>query len=1021
VIEPVHACLKGRTRYRVKGLYRSGFLKTYLESELRSEKGVTRADASILTGNILVTYNGGRSPSDIAVLIQGIVAGYTKRSASLSMSGQTSAARQDTESPLPGRGGNGGRKQAAMSKRKLRQLVVRSEGQTLEQWHTKEADVVLDALVASSATGLSDRECKERLKKYGPNVLPEAVSRSSLAILIDQVKSVPVALLTAAAGVSILTGGVVDAIAIMGVVGINAVIGYVTDSQSEKTIHSLKSLVRPSALVRRDKKAREIDAAEIVPGDVLVLRPGQYMAADARLVEAKRLSIDESALTGESVPAEKKIGVLSEGNVPLSDRTNMCYMGTLITGGQGLAVVVATARFTEMGKIQALIGEAEAPKTPMEMQLDQIGTQLVIASSALCGIVFAVGFFRGYGFLMMFKMAISLAVAAIPEGLPTVATTTLALGIREMRGHKVLIRRLDAVETLGSVQIICLDKTGTITLNRMSVVELYIGTERIKVSKETLSIIPERVNPLFRHEASGLMVCSALCNESEVIENGQGYVVKGSPTENALVYMAMGSGLDVLNLKEDFPLVKMIHRSERRNMMMSLHKTAHGKMLVAVKGSPSEILALCARQMTRGDTVPFTDEDRLVTQTENERMAGRALRMLGVAYALVDCDENMVDDEEISANGLIWLGLVGMADPIRKGVKELTAQLHKAGIKTVMITGDQGPTAYAIGKELNLSGEKQLRILDSTSLTGLDPDAMQALCQQSHVFSRVSPGHKLQIVQGLQGAGKVVAMTGDGINDSPALKAANIGVAMGKSGTDVAREVADVVLENDNIETMIVAVSQGRTIYANVRKALHFLLSTNLSEIMVAFAANIAGMGQPLTAMQLLWINLISDIFPGLALSLEKPEDDVLDRPPRDTDEPIVRRSDLKRITGEAGVISIGAMSAYGYGIARYGVGLRASSMAFLSLTFGQLIHALSCRSDQHTIFDSEPLPPNKYLNVALAGSFVLQAMTFVIPGLRSLLGIGPIGLIDSIVVGSTSVAPLLVNEMTKKVQKEKI
>lgn len=1016
MIEPVHACLKGRTRYRVKGLYRSGFLKTCLESQLRSEKGVTRADASILTGNILVTYNGGRSPSDIAGLIQGIVAGYTERSASLSMSGQTSAARHDTESPLP--------KQPAMSKRKLRQLVVRSEVQTLEQWHTKEAGVVLDALTASSTNGLSDSEGKERLKKYGPNVLPEAVSRSSLAILIDQVKSVPVALLTAAAGVSILTGGVVDAIAIMGVVGINAVIGYVTDSQSEKTIHSLKSLVRPGALVRRDKKAREIDAAEIVPGDVLVLRPGQYMAADARLVEAKRLSIDESALTGESVPAEKKIGVLSEENVPLSDRTNMCYMGTLITGGQGLAVVVATARFTEMGKIQALIGEAEAPKTPMEMQLDQIGTQLVIASSALCGIVFAVGFFRGYGFLMMFKMAISLAVAAIPEGLPTVATTTLALGIREMRGHKVLIRRLDAVETLGSVQIICLDKTGTITLNRMSVVELYIGTERIKVSKvskQTLSLVSERVNPLFRHEASGLMVCSALCNESEVIENGQGYVVNGSPTENALVYMAMGSGLDVLNLKEDFPLVKMIHRSERRNMMMSLHKTAHGKMLVAVKGSPSEILALCARQMMRGETVPFTDEDRLVTQTENERMAGRALRMLGVAYVLVDCDENVVDDEEILSNGLIWLGLVGMTDPIRKGVKELTAQLHKAGIKTVMITGDQGPTAYAIGKELNLSGEKQLRILDSTSLTGLDPDAMQALCQQSHVFSRVSPGHKLQIVQGLQGAGKVVAMTGDGINDSPALKAANIGVAMGESGTDVAREVADVVLENDNIETMIVAVSQGRTIYANVRKALHFLLSTNLSEIMVAFAANIAGMGQPLTAMQLLWINLISDIFPGLALSLEKPEDDVLDCPPRDADEPIVTRSDLKRITVEAGVISIGAMSAYGYGIARYGLGLRASSMAFLSLTFGQLIHALSCRSDQHTIFDSEPLPPNKYLNVALAGSFLLQAMTFVIPGLRSLLGIGPIGLIDSLVVGSASVAPLLVNEMTKKVQKEKI
>ena len=1006
MIDPIHTSLKGRTRYRVKGLRRSYPLKTHLESQLRREEGLTRVNASTLTGNLLVTYNSYRSPSDIARLIQRIV---------------SEVARQDIVSPGPKRRVNGREEQPAMSKRKLRRLVVRSEDQSLEQWHTKDADVVLKALATSSTAGLSDREAKERLKKYGPNVLPEAVSRSSLAILIDQVKSVPVALLTAAAGISILTGGVADAIAIMGVVGINAVIGYVTDSQSEKTIHSLKSLVRPSALVRRDKKAREIDAAEIVPGDVLVLRPGQYMAADTRLVEAKRLSIDESALTGESVPAEKKLWVISEENVPLSDRSNMCYMGTLITGGQGLAVVVATARFTEMGKIQALVGEAEAPKTPMEMQLDQIGTQLVIASSALCGIVFAVGFFRGYGFLLMFKMAISLAVAAIPEGLPTVATTTLALGIREMRRHNVLIRRLDAVETLGSVQVICLDKTGTITMNRMSVIELYVGGKLIKVSKEKLPLISGRVDSVFLQETAALTVCSVLCSESEVIENSKGYVVNGSPTENALVYMAMGCGLDVLNLKEDFPLVKMIYRSERRNMMMSLHKTDNGKILVAVKGSPSEILALCARQMRRGETVPFTDEHRLVIQTENERMAGRALRLLGVAYALVDCDENVVDDEEILANGLIWLGLVGMADPIRKGVKELTAQLHKAGIKTVMITGDQGPTAYAIGKELNLSGEEQLRILDSTSLASIDPDAMQALCQQAHVFSRVSPGHKLQIVQGLQGASRVVAMTGDGINDSPALKAADIGVAMGKTGTDVAREVADVVLENDNIETMIVAVSQGRTIYANVRKALHFLLSTNLSEIMVVFAANIGGMGQPLTAMQLLWINLISDIFPGLALSLEKPEDDVLDRPPRDPHEPIVRPSDLKKITREAGVISLGAMGSYGYGIARYGIGLRASSIAFLSLTCGQLLHAISCRSDKHTIFDSEPLPPNKYLNAALGGSFALQAMTFVIPGLRSLLGIGPIGLIDSLVVGSASVVPFLVNEMTKKVQKEKI
>jgi len=1019
VIHSVHTSLKGRTRYRVKGLYRSHRLKSRLESQLGNEEGITRVNASTLTGNLLVFYNFDRSRSDVAGLIQKIVADYSRKATKSRKPEHSPVARQNIVSTGPKRKGNGRHKRPPMTKRKLRLLVVRSEDQSVEPWHVKEADTVLKAFATSSAAGLSGREAGKRLKKYGPNVLPEAVQRSGLSILIDQLRSVPVGMLTAAAGISILTGGVVDAVAIMGVVAINAVIGYVTESQSEKTIHSLKSLVRPSALVIRDEKVTKVGAEDVVPGDVLVLRPGQYVAADARLVEAKRLCIDESALTGESVPAVKKHGVLSEENVPLSDRSNMCYMGTLITGGQGLAIVVATAKFTEMGTIQSLVGEAKTPQTPMERQLDQIGTQLVIVSGVLCGIVFATGLVRGYGVLLMLKTSISLAVAAIPEGLPTVATTTLALGIREMRRHNVLIRRLDAVETLGSVQIICLDKTGTITLNRMSVVELYLGGERIKVSKEKLVSLSGPVSPIFGEELSGLVLSSALCNESEVIKNCEGYVVNGSPTENALLYMALDCGLDVLNLKEDFSLVKIIHRSEKRNIMVTVHKTTYGKMLVAVKGSPTEVLSLCTFQMKLGETIPFTDEDRLVIQSENERMGGRALRVLGVAYVLMDCDQNAIDDEDVLTGDLIWLGLVGITDPVRKGGKELMARFHKAGIKTVMITGDQGPTAYAIAKGLNLGGEEQLRILDSTSLASIDSEAMQALCQQSHVFARVSPAHKLQIVQSLQDAGKVVAMTGDGINDTPALKAANIGIAMGETGTDVAREVAGVILEDDNIETMIVAVSQGRTIYTNVRKSLHFLLATNLSEIMVTFAANIGGIGQPLTSMQLLWINLITDIFPGLALSMEAPEKDVLDRPPRDPHEPIVRPSDLKKIIREAGVISLGAMSSYGYGIARYGIGLRSSSIAFLSLTTGQLLHTISCRSDKHSIFDSEPLPSNKYLNLAMGGSFALQAMALFVPGLRSLLGIGPIGIIDSLVVGGTAVLPLVVNEMTKKAQGE--
>jgi len=393
--------------------------------------------------------------------------------------------------------------------------------------------------------------------------------------------------------------------------------------------------------------------------------------------------------------------------------------------------------------------------------------------------------------------------------------------------------------------------------------------------------------------------------------------------------------------------------------------------------------------------------------------------VLGVAYSFTDDSSLPLTKNGDLTNNLVWLGLVGMADPVRDGLKGLIGEFHNAGIDTVMITGDQSPTAYAIGKELNLGKGEQLEILDSTHLMDIDPEVMKALCKRVHVFSRVSPAHKLQIVQVLQNAGKVVAMTGDGINDGPALKAADIGIAMGHTGTDVAREVADVVIEDDNLETMVVAISQGRTIYNNIRKSVHFLLSTNLSEIMVMFTAIAAGLGQPLSAIQLLWINLMSDIAPGLALALEPPEPDVLSQQPRDPSQPIVRTSDFKRITFESAVISAGALGAYGYGIAKYGMGQRAGTIAFLSLTTGQLLHAISCRSERHSMFGKEKLPPNKYLNIALGGSFAIQLLAMVIPGLRNLLGIAPISVLDGVVIGSSAVLPLLVNEGTKKVPKE--
>jgi Ca2+-transporting ATPase len=485
--------------------------------------------------------------------------------------------------------------------------------------------------------------------------------------------------------------------------------------------------------------------------------------------------------------------------------------------------------------------------------------------------------------------------------------------------------------------------------------------------------------------------------------------------------MSLTAGVDLLQLRKRHPILKMTHRADNQNFMSTLHlaradEGADPSLLFAVKGSPPEVLAMCRWHVKDGKVIPLSQEDRLNIDIANERMSGRALRVLGTAYARVGPDWDPADMRE----GLIWLGLIGMADPIRQGVQDLIRSFHRAGIRTVMITGDQSPTAQAIGQELNLSGAAPLEILDSTHLSKIDSEVIGALAERVQVFARVSPAHKLQIVQALQRAGKVVAMTGDGINDGPALKAADIGIAMGHTGTDVAREVADVILEDDSLETMIVAVSQGRTIYNNIRKSVHFLLATNLSEIMVMFVPLAGGLGQPLNAMQLLWINLVSDIFPGLALALEPPEPDVLLRPPRDPREPIVKTGDFKRIGFEAAVLSAGSLAAYGYGIVRYGVGPQAGTMAFLSLTSGQLLHAVSCRSERHSLFDrvasgQEPLPPNRYLQAALVGSFAIQALAMTVPGLRSLLGIAPIGLIDGLVIGGSAVLPLAVNEATKR------
>jgi Ca2+-transporting ATPase len=1013
-VEVVHALVAGRVRLRVRGLYRNEGARQGIESALAGQTAIRLGAANTLTGTLLLHYDPARHLEEvlaelIALIGEHVGAETAPQPASLRRlaAGAGWQAAPPRERPRPATKAKPPTAGVARTPRP----GPPSPGQV--PWHTLPVDVVLARQGVDYSQGLSAAEARARLERHGPNTLPEPERRSRLEILLSQFDSLPVLLLGASALLSAATGGLADAAVILGVVAINAGIGYVTESQAEGLISSLTAVPRPPVPVVREGRVRQMPTAEVVPGDMLLLTPGCLVAADARLVSVKDLSVDESALTGESLPVSKSVPALPMAEVPLADRSNMVYMGTLVTGGSGLAVVVATGRATELGLIQALVGETRPPETPMQRQLDRLGNQLVYISLAICGGVFVVGLLRGYGFLPMLRAAISLAVAAVPEGLPTVATTTLALGLRDMRRKHVLIRQLAAVETLGSVQVMCLDKTGTLTENRMAVLAVQVDGERLRVEDGRFHLPAGVVDPYASEPLLKLLHVAALCNASRVngpVTAGGRLSLEGSATENALLAMTLAAGVDVAALRRRHPLLRTEYRSEGRAWMATWHDAGDGRRLKAVKGSPEQVLELCRWYENGTGRHEIDAAYREAMLMENARMAGEALRVLAFAYGL--------EDAQGEGDGLIWLGLAGLADPIRAGTRELIRLFHQAGIKTVMITGDQSATAYAIGRQLDLSGDERLEILDSSQIDRIDPPLLSALAEKVEIFSRVSPAHKLQIVQALQRAGRVVAMTGDGINDGPALKAADIGVAMGGAkaggGTEVARSIADVVLEDDELGTMILAVAQGRTIYANIRKSIHYLVSSNISEIGLTFIAVAGGLGQPLNTMQLLWINLLTDDFPALALSMDPPEPDVLRRPPRDPHEPIIRTQDFRRYGLEAAALTAGALGAYGWGLLRYGPGPQASTLAFMTLTMGQLLHARACRSETHGLFSAERLPENRWLDRALLASAALQLATVLLPPLRGLLGTTPLLPADALVVAVAAGLPHLAIEAMK-------
>lgn len=905
--------------------------------------GVQKAKASPITGTALVHCAAWVGPTRLAAVL-GAALGDPPRARSLS------AAASSAQNEAP------------------------------HAWHGMTAAAATAALGCSVKRGLSSAEAAARLAAGGPNLLARAEARSVSAIFAEQLTSVPVALLGASALVSIATGGLADAAAIGAVVLLNAGIATATERSAERTIRSLSDITPAPVPVIRAGKKLLLPVAGLVPGDLIILEPGILVPADARLIAARDLTVNESALTGESLPVTKDALAQIPVEAPLAERRSMVFRGTGITGGSGLAVVTATGTATEIGRIQALLTDLRPPQTPIERQLGDVGRDLVLVNGLICAAVAGIGLLRGQAWPEVLRAAISLAVAAVPEGLPAVATTTLALGIQDMREKQILVRRLDAVETLGAVEVVCLDKTGTLTTNRMATTALHL---------DDALVTPAALDGKRRDVARALLETATLCSD---VTEADG-VLTGSATETALVRAAQALGVDLAALHRLWPRQQAVPRAEGRKRMATLHKAGKGALL-AVKGDPVEVLALCSKRLSSAGEVVLDGASRRAIIAANDRMAGQALRVLGVARREGGGDPRREAE-------LTWLGLAGLADPLRPGAAAAIGALHQAGIRTMMITGDQSATAYAIAKELGLPQDGEVHVLEAGALRDLPPEALAALAPQADVFARVSPTNKLQIVRALQSSGQIIAMTGDGINDGPALRAADIGIAMGAEGTDVAREVADIVLGQDELSGLLDAIALGRATYANIRKVLRYLVGTNASETMVMLGAALAGLPAPLSPIQLLWLNLVSDPLPALALGLEAPEPDVLAQMPHDPRAPILAPADFRRLLREGAVIGAAALASSF---------AAPPSATFHGLTLAQLAHAFLCRSETHGLVDAHRPPANRKLYAALGLCLTLQGAAQMIGPLRRFLGLGPIGPAGYAAMAAMAFGPLLVN-----------
>ena len=869
-------------------------------------------------------------------------------------------------------------------------------------WYTLSTKEVEKQMQTNIEFGLNEKQVEDKQNKFGLNKLEEKKKESIVIKFIKQFNDFMIIILIIASIISAVVARLegsndyFDSIIIIAIVVFNAIMGLVQEAKAEKSLEALKKMTAPTCRVKRNGKISTIKSEQIVPGDIVLLEAGNYVPADCRLISSSNLKIEESSLTGETVPVLKEANCILKEKTALGDMVNMAFSTTIVVNGHGEAIVTDIGMNTKVGKIAKMIITNEAPETPIQKKLGEVGKSLGIACLGICLLIFVIGLLKKIEPIEMFMTSVGLAVAAIPEGLPAIVTIMLSIGVTKMARKNSIIRKLPAVETLGSSSVICSDKTGTLTQNKMQV------TKIANINGETND----------KEYIKWLMGIATMCTDVEITSENGKIELTGEPTEKAIVSKALDEGQNKNELYSVMKRVKDIPFDSSRKMMTTIHKMPNGYRVIT-KGAPDVLLKRCNKVYDNGNVTTLDYSKTKLIENQNNKMADEALRVLAIAYLDIPSLPSKIDTETVEKN-LIFIGLIGMIDPPREGVKEAVATCKKAGIKTVMITGDHIITAKAIAKDLGILRGSDLAI------TGEELDKIpQAVLQRNimnySVFARVTPEHKVRIVKAYQSTGAVVAMTGDGVNDAPALKNADIGIAMGKNGTDVAKNAADMVLTDDNFVTIVEAVKQGRNIFDNIKKAVHFLIATNIGEIVTIFLGLILGLKSPLLAIQLLWINLVTDSLPAIALGLEKPEADIMDKKPRDSKKGIFADGLWQRIITEGTMLGILTLVAFSVGNYLYDIEV-GRTMAFVSLGLLELVHSFNIKSEE-SIF-KVGLFENKYLLGAFILGALLQIVVVVIPSVAEVFKLVPLTQVQWMYTFGISILPLVIMEIQKAFNK---